>query len=193
MERSLREWMTPCGKITVVDENGECVPFTIEKNGFDCPYSFEDAEGKTVTLTTDANFTLNISSSDLIRGRSYRVSVSGVKMGYGDSDERTECVSGCANGYCIALGSYLPNDDEKMDQALKYSERMGFQHSIVYPRKFDTAKFSKYDAEMLDDCSGFCFYLLDNSVSQICFEVAWIKSDGINDSEYESAVQFWTT
>lgn len=193
MEEVLRKLDTPCGIVTVADENNEYVPFTVEKNLFNCPYSFESAEGKTIRLTTDTNFTLKISSSDLICGRLYRVSVSGIKLRFGDSDERTECVSGCANGYCIALGSYLPNDDEKMDQALKYSERMGFQHSIVYPHKFDTAKFSKYDAEMLDDCSGFCFYLIDNSVSEICFDVAWIKSDGINDSEYESAVQFWTT
>ena len=36
-------------------------------------------------------------------------------------------------------------------------------------------------------------YLIDDTVSELFFSVAWIKSNGIDDKEYESAVQFWTT
>ena len=36
-------------------------------------------------------------------------------------------------------------------------------------------------------------YLIDDTVSELTFPVAWIKSNGIDDLEYESAVQFWTT
>lgn len=195
MNKVTNELMTPCGRVTVIDENGKCIRFTIQKNLFDCPYEFEDRTGNKLTLKTDTNFSLVIAASDLIKGKNYRIMLNGIKLGYGDSDERTECISGCSAGYCIAIGTYLPNEDEKMEQAWNYSKQMGFlkNHSIVEPPEYKTEMFSGYDVEMSDDCSGFQFYLIDDSILEITFEIAWIKSDGINDSEYESAVQFWTT
>lgn len=116
-------------------------------------------------------------------------------MNYGDSDERTECVSGCSNGYCIALGCYSPNDDEKMKQAYDYSEKKGVlkYKFIEMPPKYDESKFIGYDVEMMDDCSGFQFHMITNHFSEITFTVAWIKSEPGYEDEYEGAVQFWTT
>lgn len=113
MNKIINELITPCGKITVVNEDNECIPFSLRKNGFNCSYDFRDVTGAWIALNTDTNFDLIIETSALIRGINYRIILQGAKLEFGDSDERTECVSGRSNGYCIALGSYLPNDDEK--------------------------------------------------------------------------------
>ena len=195
MKDDLKELSTPCGAITVVDAHHNRVPFTLRKNLFDCPYHFKDSAGNTVALSTDTNYNLVIKASALTKGAEYRITLEGTQLEYGDSDEHTECVSGCSNGYCIAIGTWLPNDDEKEQQAYEYSKKKGFlkYNFAEAPPQYDTSKFVKYDAEMLRDYSGFSFYLIDDTVSELFFPVAWIKSNGIDDLEYESAVQYWTT
>ena len=186
---------TPCGDILVVDENDKKIPFYLKKNTFDCPYEFENAAGKTETINTETNYSLVIDVASLKYKTIYRIYMPNTKLDFGDSDERTECVSGCSNGYCIAIGAHLPNDDEKMEQAYDYSEKMGFlkQRFIQDPPSFDESKFTKYDAEMLDDKSGFSFRLIDDKCSEIVFEVAWIEAQKGEEIHYEGAVQFWTT
>ena len=194
MKENLKELVTPCGVITIVDKNNNCIPFTVRKNLFDCPYSFKNTQGKTVTLHTDTNYEIVIKTSDLEKGVMHQIRLKGTQLVYGDSDEHTECISGCSNGYCIAIGTWLPNDDEKLQQAEEYSEKMGFlkYNSIIEPPQYDTSRFKEYDVEMSDDCSGYSFYLIDDTISEIFFSVAWIKSNGVDDLEYESAVQYWT-
>ena len=154
--------VTPCGVITIVDKNNNCIPFTVRKNLFDCPYSFKNTQGKTVTLHTDTNYEIVIKTSDLEKGVMHQIRLKGTQLVYGDSDEHTECISGCSNGYCIAIGTWLPNDDEKLQQAEEYSEKMGFlkYNSIIEPPQYDTSRFKEYDVEMSDDCSGYSFYLM---------------------------------
>ena len=193
--KTLKKLVTPCGVITIVDKNNNCIPFAVQKNPYDCPYSFKNAQGQTVTLHTDTNYKIGIKTSDLQKEVTHQIVLKGAQLRYGDSDEHTECISGCSNGYCIAIGTWLPNDDEKLRQAEDYSERMGFlkRNSIIEPPQYDTSKFKEYDVEMSDDCSGYTFYLIDDTISEIFFSVAWIKSNGVDELEYESAVQFWTT
>lgn len=193
--KNLKKLVTPCGVITIVDKNNNCIPFAVQKNPFDCPYSFKNAQGQTVTLHTDTNYKIVIKTSDLQKEVTHQIVLKGAQLRYGDSDEHTECISGCSNGYCIAIGTWLPNDDEKLWQAEDYSERMGFlkRNSIIELPQYDTSKFKEYDVEMSDDCSGYTFYLIDDTISEIFFSVAWIKSNGVDELEYESAVQFWTT
>ena len=45
---------------------------------------------------------------------------------------------------------------------------------------------------MLEDKSGFSFWLIDTKREFIFFNVAWIKSEPGEEDQYESAVQFWT-
>lgn len=186
---------TPCGNILVVDEDNTYIPFHIEKNKFDCDYEFENAEGKTKVINTDTNYALVIKTSSLKYGTRYQIYMTDTKLEFGDSDERTECVSGCSNGYCIAIGAYSPNDDEKQEQAYAYSKKMGFlKHRFIQdPPTFDESKFTKYDVERLDDNSGFSFHLIDDKCSEIRFYVAWIRSEKSYEVHYEGAVQFWTT
>ena len=193
--KNLKKLVTPCGVITIVDKNNNCIPFAVQKNPYDCPYSFKNAQGQTVTLHTDTNYKIVIKTSDLQKEVTHQIVLKGAQLRYGDSDEHTECISGCSNGYCIAIGTWLPNDDEKLRQAEDYSERMGFlkRNSIIEPPQYDTSKFKEYDVEMSDDCSGYTFYLIDDTIPEITFLVAWIKGNGVDKLEYESAVQFWTT
>lgn len=116
-------------------------------------------------------------------------------MHYGDSDEHTEAVSGTANGYSIAIGSYDPNDDEKLDQAYEYTEKLGdlAGNMIICPPKYDESRFERYDVDMLEDYSGFRFHLIDGSERKLYFSIAWIKNELSDPSEYEAAVGFWTT
>lgn len=99
------------------------------------------------------------------------------------------------NGYSIAIGSYDPNDAEKMEQAYKYSKKQGFpaHNMIVPPSQYDESQFVEYDVEMLKDYSGFSFRLLENSIQEIKFPVAWIKNKYENLLDYEAAVELWTT
>lgn len=184
---------TPCGDILIVGENAENIPFYVKENIFDCPYEFENAAGEIKIINTNTIYSLVIDAASLKYNKKYRIYMPDTKLDYGDSDERTECVSGYSNGYCIAIGAHLPNDDEKMEQAYDYSEKMGFleQHFIKDPPSFDESKFTEYDVEMLEDRSGFSFRLIDDKCSEITFEVAWIAAQ-TGEEEYEAAVQFWT-
>lgn len=123
--------------------------------------------------------------------------MTGAKLDFGDSDEHTEAVSGTSNGYSIAIGAYDPNDDEKHWQACEYSSKqpeIARQRIIVPPPLYDESSFVKYDVEMLKNYSGFAFRLLDRSIQEINFPVAWVenKYKGL-ELYYEDAVELWTT
>lgn len=186
---------TPCGTVFIMDEDGTRIPFSLRKNTFNCDYDFESATGVNKIINTDTNYDIVVSSSLLQLRKEYRIVLEGIVLEYGSSDERTVCVSGKANGYCIALGAYLPNDDERMDQAYAYSEKMGFLANRVIqdPPKFDESKFVQYDADMLDDYSGFRFHLIDYTREEIVFPIAWIKSEPEDELHYQCAAEFWTT
>ena len=186
---------TPCGTVFITDEDGTRIPFSLRKNTFNCDYDFESATGVNKVINTDTNYDIVVSSSLLQLRKEYRIVLEGIVLEYGSSDERTVCVSGKANGCCIALGAYLPNDDERMDQAYAYSEKMGFLANRVIqdPPEFDESKFVQYDADMLDDYSGFRFHLIDYTREEIVFPIAWIKSEPDDELHYQCAAEFWTT
>lgn len=174
---------TPCGNISITDERGHRVKFSVRKN----PYS-PDCGG----LNTDTNYELCVSTADLELGNTYKICVKGAELSYGSSDEHTECVSGTSNGCSIAMGAYDPNDEAKLRQAAEYSKKRGYEGMIVDPPEFDKSCFKKCDVQMLDDFSGFSFQLIDRSNAWIVFPAAWIKN--VSDSEEcEDAVEIWTT
>ena len=186
---------TPCGVIYVVDEAGKRIPFSVCKNSFDCDYEFESSSGITKKINTDTNFSLMIKTSDLKLHAENRIYLDGIPLDFGCSGERVECVSGGNNGWFIAIGAYSPNDEEKTHQSYLYSKKSGYyeQGYIVEPMKYDESKFEWYDVEMLEDKSGFLFWLIDTKREYIFFNVAWIKCEPDDEWHYEAAVQFWTT
>lgn len=173
--------LTPCGEITVRNENREKCRFSVRKNVFCSEYSLFYGTKNEESIHTDTNYLLCIHTDDLVVGNTYKICLKGSQLHYGDSDEHTEAVSGSANGYSIAIGSYDPNDAEKICQAL------------ISTAQYDKSRFVQYDVEMLDDYSGFSFRLLENSVQEIIFPVAWVENECEGIADYEGAVEFWTT
>lgn len=194
-EHQIESLKTPCGTVYIMDEDGNRIPFSLRKNTFDCDYEFESSTGAIKIINTETNYDIVVSSSLLQLRKEYKIVLKGITLEYGASDERTVCVSGKTNGYCIALGAYLPNDDERMNQAYAYSERMGFlaNRIIQEPPEFDESKFVQYDADMLEDYSGFRFHLIDYTCKEIAFPIAWIKSEPDDELYYQDAAEFWTT
>lgn len=186
---------TPCGTVFIMDEDGTRIPFSLRKNTFDCEYDFESSTGETRTINTESNYDIVVDTSILKLNSEYRIVLECTTLEYGSSDERSVCISGKMNGFCVALGCHLPNDDEKMDQAYEYSRKMGFleQRVIQDPPEFDESKFIQYDADILEDYSGFRFHLIDYTRKEILFPIAWIESDADDELHYQSAVEFWTT
>lgn len=195
LDKQIEILKTPCGEIYVTDESGIRIPFSLRKNSYDCDYEFETKSGEIKVINTDTNYDIVVDASLLKLNEEYRIRFEGATLEYGSSDERTVCVSGKSNGFCIALGTYLPNDDERMDQAYEYSKKMGYlEHRMIQePPEFDESKFVQYDADILDDFSGFRFHLIDYTRKEILFPIAWIKSEPDDELHYQSAVEFWTT
>lgn len=187
--------LTPCGKIAVMDESGQRLKFSVKKNPY-CPdyHLFYGTENEQA-FNTDTNYLLCVHTEYLVLGHTYRICLIGSPLHFGDSDEHTEAVSGTANGYSIAVGAYDPNDDEKMLQAVEYSAMQGFDARgiIMPPPQYDERHFIEYDVEMLADHSGFAFRLLDRSIQEIVFPVAWVKNEHQGLLDYEAAVELWTT
>lgn len=186
---------TPCGDITITDENGNKIKFSVKKNPFRPDYDLFYGTSRQEAVNTDTNFLICVEAGNLTLHHSYKLSLSGSHLHFGDSDEHTEAVSGTSDGYSIAIGAYDPNDDEKMSQAENYSERQGYlaQRIIMEPPKYDKSPFVQYDVEMLTDYSGFTFILLERTIDEIVFTAAWIENKTANSDEYEGAVEFWTT
>lgn len=192
---NIRSLSTPCGEITVTDETGALCRFSVRKNLF-CPdYNLFYGTEKEEAVNTDTNYEICIHTDDLITGHMYKISLTGCRLQFGDSDEHTEAVSGTWNGYSIAIGSYDPNDAEKLRQADAYSKAQGplARTGIVLPSQYDESRFVQYDVEMLEDRSGFRFRLIDRSIPEITFSAAWIENKYEDSLEYEAAVEFWTT
>lgn len=186
---------TPCGEITVRDENGEPCRFSVEKNFFCSDYTLYHGTEEEEAVNTDTNYDICIHTEDLAIGHVYKIALTGCRLRFGDSDEHTQAVSGTSNGYSIAIGSYDPNDEEKLDQAYAYSREQGFlsRIGIMPPPQYDESRFVQYDVEMLEDHSGFWFRLIDRSLPEVTFSVAWIKNEHDDPWAYEGAVGYWTT
>lgn len=192
MDKKLYSLQTPCGDIRIEDSEGNLVPFIIKRNTFDCDYDLTDGKGPQKLVTTDTNYLIVIDTAALRVGTEYSIFLTGTKLNFGCSDEHTECVSVCSNGYCIALGCFSPNDDRKLAQAEAYSKKQGYSY-IQMLTHYDESRFFGYDVEMKNDYSGFEFHLIDYYFSEISFPVAWIKCETGCEDDYEGAVQFWTT
>lgn len=184
---------TPCGEITVTDNKGSRIPFTLQKSIIDTDYHvFEHTQNEKAVHIEHA-YLLTIDIDHLQKEILYQIRLNGAKLRYGYSDESTECISGSSNGYSIAIGAFDPNDDEKVAQAFSYSKAQGITYAIVPPPEYDESKFSQYDVEMLEDFSGFWFRLIDTQHPIIQFPVAWIKNEPGAEIEYEWVVECWTT
>lgn len=177
---------TPCGSITVTGPDGEFIPFTVRKNGFDATY--ESFSGR--LHRTEHNHIIAVASSSLKIGRLYRVALSGTQLEPGQSDECTECVCGEKNGWAIAIGAIDHNSWRKTEQtvACARANNLDLHLPLRSSTAFDRSEFVRYDVARLKDSSGFSFELLDGTWEETVFPVAWMEDD---HGEGKEAVQFW--
>ena len=61
------------------------------------------------------------------------------------------------------------------------------------PPAYDESQFSAYTVCETEDSSGFRLRLIDRTMEQITFKVAWVKMDKYPALEYENALGFWLT
>ncbi|MBR6633887.1 MAG: hypothetical protein IKL05_06280 [Clostridia bacterium] len=122
----------------------------------------------------------------------YRVGFSKGTFSFGGSDEHTESIVLTAENWSIGIGSYNPNDDEELEQAILYMGKD--KGDIEYPPIFDETNFVRYTVSSASESKeGFEFKLLDYSYPEIVFKVAWIKNEIYDKSTYEDALDFWLT
>ena len=178
---------TPCGGITVADENDNPVPFDLRHSGFLTAY--EDGSGR--VYNTPHKYIISVPAAALERGQRYCVRLTGTRLYMGDTDECYLSVAGSGNGFSIAIGAADPNEPEKYCQLIPSHDREGLLKAITAQVDFDRSSFTRYDLYALEDFSGFSFELLDDSCAEIVFPVAWIETGDKIIAETEDAVQFW--
>ncbi len=189
---NITELETPVGYFFVTDGDNS-IPFSIRKSTFDIPYQIYDDNHQVVDeLNTETNYDLVIDVDNLKTSCYYHIGFSGGTLSFGGSDEHTEAVVATIGNWSVGIGSYNPNEDEELEQAILYTGKdKGY---IQYPTVFDETKFVRYIvSSAFESENGFDFKLLDYSYSEIVFRVAWIKNDSCDKETYEDALDFWLT
>jgi len=189
---NITELKTPVGYFFVTDGNVN-IPFSVRKNTFDVPYHIYDNNQQVIgELKTETNFDLVIDTSKLKIGCYYHIGFSNGTFSFGGSDEHTESVVSTIENWSVGIGSYNPNDDEELEQAILYTGKdKGY---IQYPPVFDETKFVRYTVSSASESAeGFDFKLLDYSYPAIVFKVAWIENDNCDKDTCEDAIDFWIT
>lgn len=177
--------------------NDEIIPFSVKRNQSDWPKNVVDEDNNLIgIIQTDTNYSIVIDVKRLQLGKEYMICFNTEfddKWEYCDSDEYTTCFSSVINGWVVGIGAYDPNSQEKMDQAYRYSEKMGYlkQNYIMHPATYDETIFHMHSVETLAALDGYSFKLYDYTRKEVCFEVAWIKVGEYPIVEYESALGLW--
>lgn len=190
--KNITELETPVGYFFVTDEKIR-IPFSIRKNTFDAPYQiYGDNRQVIEELNTETNYDLIIDINNLKIGCYYYIGFSNGTFHFGGSDEHTESVVLTTERWSVGIGSYNPNDDEELEQAIFYTGKdTGY---IQYPPAFDETKFVRYTVSSANESTeGFNFKLLDYSYPEIVFKVAWIENAKYDKELYEDALDFWLT
>ena len=194
--QNIIELQTPIGLITITDGSTK-IPFKIRSNAFNIPFEVYDSDNKNTgkQLRADANYTLSIETSAFEIGHIYKIVFSTGNLRYVASDEQTEALAVTTAGWTLGIGMYDPNEDKKTAQFLKYLSKTKWveQEITAIPCAYDETKFCKYMIEQSADQSGYTFHLLDRTVKNIYFNVAWIKHQEIEPLVYENAIGFWLT
>ncbi|MBE7050936.1 MAG: hypothetical protein E7394_09290 [Ruminococcaceae bacterium] len=190
--KNITELKTPVGYFYVSDGK-ENIPFSIRKNTFDVPYHIYNDDNHIIgELNTETNYDLVLDVNILKTDCYYHVAFSNGMFYFGGSDEHTESIVATVDKWSIGIGSYNPNDDEELEQAIFYTGKE--KGCIQYPPTFDETKFVRYIVSSASESTGgFEFKLLDYSYPEIVFKVAWIENNKYDKETYEDALDFWLT
>ena len=148
----MTEFLTPCGTITVRDESGNPVEFTVRRSEplFPEQYLFYGTDYAYPVQTPD-EYEICISAESLQPETAYHLKLHDCECRFGGSDENTYCNYSFKNNYHISIGAYNPNDG-----------------------RFEETEFRKYKILPFSDWSGYRFFLLEDYPDEIIFRIAWI-------------------
>lgn len=178
-EQSGREtvtfFATPCGMLRLTDADGNAVPFSIRQEIRGTEIRVFDAfEQKEVRLDTGNQYTVLIPAAQLKKHADYILRIHGtVSFRYGDSDEYAVASLAETDTVTLSLGAQDLNDDEKCRQAVPVLKN-GVQTGLRAPERYDESKFRGFAVYPLPEWSGCRFRLLDDSVPDIRFRLAWL-------------------
>ena len=198
--RIMNSFQTPCGILRCTDSAGGEIPFQavpLEKSYQTAVYDLISEEWIPVKPAYQAE--IRIDTGSLPVGETLNVRLdSDLTYRFGASDENAVCNVVTENGFSLSLGAYDPNDDGKDRQAVPVLDENGVRIGYQPPAQYDTAAFTGYLLTVLPDWSGFSVRLLDRTVPQILFRIAWIRHLNEPDIEaepddYERAVTLITT
>ncbi len=194
---SLQELATPFGMLRCLNKDYQPIPFQttcIEKQYSTAVY--DEICERWTSVKPEYQSNIIIRTDELRIGESYIIRLDGdYSFGFGASDENSISNVITYNDCTLSFGAYDPNDDGKDRQAVPYYKngvRIGFKP----PEQYDISEFRGYLLNVLPDWSGFVFQLLDRTMPEVRFRIAWIKHDEsivTDDVYYENAIYVITT
>lgn len=189
--KDIQALKTPVGEFTVHNRNRK-ISFSVIKNEFDVPYEIYENQNVTGEINISDTYHIIIDTSFLEIGSLYSIVFLSGKWEFCASDENTYCYCTVIDDWCVGIGIYDQNEDERLNQALYYSEINSFLENNI-PKKYDESKFVSHTFEELPENNGYSFRLLDKSWDYIQFQVAWIETEKYSPDIYKKAIGFWLT
>ncbi len=122
-------------------------------------------------ITIETNYAIDIDTNLLEINKQYNIVFSEGGLRFCGSDEYTESITTTIGNWSVGIGSYDIN------------EKCCYTNE---PHK-------GYDVWKSEDGRGFSFILLDRSVEEITFLVAWIENLPNSNIDFEDALDFWLT
>jgi hypothetical protein len=185
----MNELQTPCGCLNLFDESGGLVSFDVCAGERTRLKIYDEIVDEHISVKAVLDEII-IDPSSLVVGMNYVLKLSGdFHFEYGDADEYSISNVVSTNDASLSLGAYDPNDAEKDRQYIP-NERGGMDP----PAQYDQTNFHGYVLLPLEDWSGFSFRLLDYSIPEIKFKLAWIEHlHDVKVSEYQNVVTSLST
>ena len=189
----MQKLTTPVGSFSVFCDK-VMMPFCVVENKCFISAEVYDNDGSVIgTILPDSICEVLIDVKDLEVGTEYAIMFSLGKWNYCDADQHTTCYHAYIGDWVVGIGAYDPNDEEKENQARRYSVEQGFlqQGFILDPPSFDEQSFKRYTVEALTDLRGYKFKVYDKDFDYVRFDVAWVRVKNFSVNAYTEAMGMW--
>ena len=157
---------------------------------------YDEIQSDWVKVVPVFQTTIAIDTNNLQVGDTYTLCLYDIhEYQFGASDENAIPNIIICNDYSLCLSSYDPND------AVKDKQWVSVCNGIVRigdkpHKKYDTSESRGYILSVLPEWSGYSFKILDHSLREVLFRIAWIHHNNelvAEVSDYENAVTLITT
>ncbi|MBR5371103.1 MAG: hypothetical protein IK130_02705 [Oscillospiraceae bacterium] len=180
-------FQTPGGILRCTDSAGTDLPFCVIPLEQSCDTKvFDLITEEWIPVRPAAQYEILIDTDAMPIGAIFTLRLhSDLHYQYGASDENALCTLVSDSVFSLSLGAFDPNDAEKDRQAIPFYQN-GTRVGLREPAQYDTAAFRGYLLTALPDWSGFTVQLLDRSIPQIRFRLAWIFHSANPEIEAET-------